>query len=177
MGRVVVGIDGSANARRALRWAIAEARQRGAELHIVHAMRPPHRALGDRSAVAAASIGSTRYLDPGADQAKREEAYQNARNESLGRINLALKRIDADVSDLTVEKHPVVGVHPERALIEVAQNADLLVVGSRGRGAVSGRLMGSVSRACVEHANCPVVVIPPDADHLDVSGEEGSEQA
>lgn len=171
MGRVIVGVDGSENARRALRWAIEEARQRGAELHIVHALRPLHRTSSDRSAIAAASIGSTRYLDPGPDQAKREQDHQNARNESLGRIEQALKRIGADVSDLTVEKHPVVGVHPERALIEVAHEADLLVVGSRGRGAVAGRLMGSVSRACVEHANCPVVVIPPDADHRDVVGD------
>ncbi len=171
MGRVVVGVDGSANARRALRWAIDEARQRDAELHIVHAYRPHHRSSSDRSSQAAASVGSTRYLDPEADQQRREQDYQSARNESLGRIDLALKRVGADVSDLTVEKHPVVGVHPERALIEVSQGASLLVVGSRGRGGVAGRLMGSVSRACVEHAGCPVVVIPPEADDQKMSGE------
>jgi len=46
-----------------------------------------------------------------------------------------------------------------RRLIEAAEGADLLVVGSRGHGAVVGLLLGSVSEYCVTHAHCPVVVI------------------
>jgi nucleotide-binding universal stress UspA family protein len=48
---------------------------------------------------------------------------------------------------------------PARVLIDASQNADLLVVGSRGHGAFAGMLIGSVSQHCVHHASCPVVVV------------------
>jgi nucleotide-binding universal stress UspA family protein len=46
------------------------------------------------------------------------------------------------------------------ALVDASRAADLLVVGSRGRGAVAARVLGSVSQGCVRHARCPVVVVP-----------------
>ncbi|MFD4873069.1 universal stress protein [Streptomyces sp. NPDC058420] len=50
--------------------------------------------------------------------------------------------------------------HPVRILMDAGRDAQLLVLGSRGHGTFSGILLGSVSRHCVQHAPCPVVVIP-----------------
>ena len=61
----------------------------------------------------------------------------------------------------SVVVHPlVVEGHPTEVLLEVAREADLLVVGSRGRGELAGLLLGSVSQRCAERASCPVVVVP-----------------
>jgi len=57
--------------------------------------------------------------------------------------------------------HAVEG-HPASVLLKCAQSAELLVVGSRGRGGLADLLLGSVSTACIHHATCPTVVVPPN---------------
>ena len=61
--------------------------------------------------------------------------------------------------DLRVEPEVVTG-HAAAALLEMAGPADVIVVGSRGRGGFRGLLMGSTSTQCAQHATCPVVVVP-----------------
>lgn len=99
----------------------------------------------------------------------------------------------ASLRDLLADGHPDVRLvegSPARAVLEEAdrEGAELLVVGSRGRGPVRSGLLGSVSRELVSNARCPVVVVPTGdrwagqelADHADASvvcGVDGSEQA
>jgi nucleotide-binding universal stress UspA family protein len=60
--------------------------------------------------------------------------------------------------DLEVERVAELG-YPPKVLVERSKSADLMVVGSRGRGGFAGTLLGSVSLHCVTHAGCPVVVV------------------
>jgi nucleotide-binding universal stress UspA family protein len=62
-----------------------------------------------------------------------------------------------------VQRRVVEDRHPAEVLVELSDDADLLVVGSRGRGGFSSLLLGSVSHAVVLHARCPVVVISTSA--------------
>jgi nucleotide-binding universal stress UspA family protein len=132
---LVVGIDGSAEAWRALEWAVAEARLRGAALLVVHTFD---------YGIAAADQSGMLTLDAFTEQAKR------VLDEAVGYVR-----------SRQVEVHGLVEYgSPAKVLLEVAREADLLVVGSRGHGGLAGTLLGSVSSTCVHHAVCPVVVIP-----------------
>ena len=66
---------------------------------------------------------------------------------------------DSCLRDCTVRFH-VVHAHPVPALLDAASRADLLVVGTRGYGVIDRMLLGSVSSACLHHADCPVQVVP-----------------
>jgi nucleotide-binding universal stress UspA family protein len=67
---------------------------------------------------------------------------------------LAEEGLDVPVKQRVVMSHAVI------ALRQAAENADLLVVGTRGRGGFTGLLLGSTSRECAQHAPCPVVIVP-----------------
>jgi nucleotide-binding universal stress UspA family protein len=64
------------------------------------------------------------------------------------------------IEGLEIERMAVAG-SPAQMVIESAQGADLLVLGSRGRGGFLGLLLGSVSQQCAQHPPCPVVILPP----------------
>jgi nucleotide-binding universal stress UspA family protein len=139
--RIVVGIDDSAGARAALQWAVAQARLTGAEVEALHAY--------------------TVHIS-GADEAVAH--FAEWRSESQAASAACLDVVIGDTrdpdSDVRIIGTSVEG-HPTAALVHASEGADLLVVGSRGRGGFAGLLLGSVSRGCTEHARCPVVVIPP----------------
>lgn len=155
MARIVVGVDGSEHARAALRWAAAEARVRGAKLDVVYAYDyEPAYELYEYSAGL--------YREEVRDAVDRPEARRHAQT----LVEAMVEQVDGH-GDLDVEPIAVEDRRPARALVRHAQHADLLVVGSRGRGGFGGLLLGSVSQQCVHHATCPVVVVPsaPRDDH------------
>jgi nucleotide-binding universal stress UspA family protein len=134
-GRVVVGIDGSGSADRALAWAIDEARRRSATLDVVHAWLP--------------SLGLTPL--------GRERLEASLGKDSDQLITDALARQDpsgVQVNPVSLRSTPAAG------MIDHAQGADLLVVGSHGRGGVKRSVLGSVATQVSHHAPCPLVVVP-----------------
>ena len=137
--RIVVGVDGSETAARALAWALDEARARNARVRLVSAWSAPIMAY------------------PGAMQGA--EIFEKAAEEILGDAER-----DADVHGLThpIEREAAAG-GAASALIDAARDATLVVVGSRGLSRARELVFGSVSHQVVHHAGCPVVVIPPAA--------------
>ena len=146
-GRVVVGIDGSTEADRALREAAHEAVLRHAELHVVHVWSPPF------------NVGPLGAMAIPTDTASSEEAARRLLDQ---RVDGVIGR--PDERPARIERILVADHSTARMLVETAKGADLLVVGSRGRGGFAGLLLGSVSQQCVHHATCPVMVVHATTD-------------
>jgi nucleotide-binding universal stress UspA family protein len=132
--RIVVGVDGSPGAERALEWAVEEARRSDGELVAVAAWPFP------------GTAGHRFNVDRGLLDDARKAADQ-----AVERVRSATERIDVrgDVSE-----DP-----PSLALVEASRKADLVVIGARGLHGFRGMWTGSVSRYVAEHAHCPVVVV------------------
>jgi nucleotide-binding universal stress UspA family protein len=133
--RIVVGIDGSEPAERALHWAVSEATLRDAPLHLVTAWMFPM-ALGY----------SFTATVPQIHDAAREACERAAEQ-------VRQRAPQLRVSTETAQQEP------GPALVAAAKDAELLVVGSRGVGGFEGLVMGSVSQYCARHAKCTVVVV------------------
>lgn len=135
--QIVVGIDGWDESRLALDWALALAEETGSSIDLVHGWEYPYR---PKDAV----FGSPRV-----------EIQRDAR----GLVERVLTSLSPEQRQLVRNVHVIEGA-PSDVLIDGSKDADLLVVGSRGRGGVRSLLLGSVSRKAVQHAACPVAVIP-----------------
>jgi nucleotide-binding universal stress UspA family protein len=143
-GKIVVGIDGSPHAAAALRWASEEAALRSATLEAVHAWSfVPVTTPADSGLVPMAWTDNVELLDITRQAAEDAAAAQVA--EVLGPDHTA-----------TVS---VLQGGPGDVLLEAAQDADLLVVGNRGRGNITAALLGSTSAKVADEAPCPVVVV------------------
>jgi nucleotide-binding universal stress UspA family protein len=160
---IVVGVDGSAGSDAALRWALAEAKLRGAKLRVVHAYQAPHIPLTEAGLAAAGGMALPAVFTGNGEQLRRAAETQ-ARN----LIEEALRRGEGDSLDIEIERSPVEGPAAQ-TLIESARGADLLVIGSRGRGGFLGLVLGSVSQQCAQHPPCPVVILP-NPEEAEASG-------
>ncbi|WP_377273864.1 universal stress protein [Peterkaempfera sp. SMS 1(5)a] len=141
---VIVGIDGSAPAERALDWAAAEAASRGAPLRLVHT------SLWDR-------------YEP--DSSDNPDLAQ-ARKAVADLVAVAMDRVTARWPDVQAQVE-VVPNAPAPALLEAASSASLLVVGNRGHGGFTGLLLGSVGLQVAARAACPVVVVRGAGDAVE----------
>jgi len=136
-GVVVVGVDGSPSSRRALRWALRQAEATGMKVVAVYAWRAP------------TGYGTGVMVMPGVQWA----------DEARASLESTVEAAAAKWPHVTIEQRVLEG-HPAEILLNQTEDADLLVVGSRGHGGFVGALLGSVSNHCVHHATCPVVVVP-----------------
>jgi nucleotide-binding universal stress UspA family protein len=143
--RVVVGVDGSPGARAALVWAMADAARRGARLQVVSAF-PVETYWADPILVDERHLETVR-----ADTEDRVRALVDEVVRQTGQTSLSAE----------VVVRPGAAAHE---VLAVSEGADLLVVGSRGRGSVRSTVLGSVALHAVTHAGCPVVVVHPRAD-------------
>jgi nucleotide-binding universal stress UspA family protein len=141
VGPVLVGVDDSADARAALRWAAGHAGRRGAPLKVIHAFQPPH---------LAGMLGFARFQPDVAWRVEATKALARLVASELG------EGAEHEVAVVAAQADPAAG------LLAAAEDASLLVVGTRGRGCASSALLGSVSSQVLARARCPVVVVPVD---------------
>ena len=139
-GLVVVGVDGSEESVAALRWAADYAKAAGATVQALIVWHYPDVAGG-------APVGH-------APPPIRHESEQHIRDT----LDQAVRQVYPDPAAAGVQTRVAYG-HPSQALVEASKEASLLVVGSRGHGAFTGMLLGSVSMHCVTSAFCPVTVV------------------
>lgn len=133
--RIAVGVDGSAESRFALEWAVTEARLRHGQIRAVTAWEHPPETAGME-----AMIWDPDISEPTARRVQTDTS----------------KAADTEGVNVTgdVIQGPTVTV-----LVKASKDADLLVVGSRGHGGFTGVLLGSVSTQVVHHAACTVLVV------------------
>jgi nucleotide-binding universal stress UspA family protein len=146
IGRIVVGVDGSDGSRRALAWAADEARLRKWVVVAIHAYTNPSFLMASDvlPGVPAAPITDPELIE------RLEEAAEKL-------LAQEIEQVDSD--DLTIEGRVVAGPAAD-ALIQAAQEADLVVVGTRGLGGFRELLLGSVSHQVAHYSPRPVVIVP-----------------
>lgn len=144
MTGIVVGVDGSAHAKRALDWAVNEAAARRSPLTVI---------------IVYSVGGSHRFKELDDPEDRGEQARQVARDAT----EKALARLGDDPG-ISVTIRSETG-DPADVLLGASRDADMIVVGARGRGGFARLPLGSVSSQLVHHARCPVLVVPPDRSH------------
>ncbi|WP_028648565.1 universal stress protein [Nocardiopsis sp. CNT312] len=149
-GVIVVGVDGSESSRRALRFGLDEALLGGASVEVVNSWEVPLPA--DVMAL-------------GTDVREAHEEVFDRQSEEI------VAGVLAEVIDDRTERVDISAVRtqtdPVDSLVAAGDRADLVVVGSRGRGGVSGLVMGSVSQGVIRGSRIPVAVLPPHSEETE----------
>jgi nucleotide-binding universal stress UspA family protein len=135
---IIVGVDGSEESKRALRWAADYGKMSGAPVEALAFWEYP------------ANYGWPANYDDVDFEKRAHETLEDTVRDVLGE--------SSSVSREVRPGQPAVG------LVIASEHAQLLVVGSRGRGGFAGLLLGSVSQHCVQHAHCPVLVMRSQPD-------------
>jgi nucleotide-binding universal stress UspA family protein len=143
MPGIIVGVDGSGHSRRALEWAMREAAMRHAPLTVL--------------TVHPAIVGYFGGVVTTAGDLELTEQTQAA-------VKVETDQVLAALDGPHPESVTVRAVHgfPVEELVSASKGADMVVLGSRGVGGFTRMLMGSTAGQVVQHAHCPVLIIPPE---------------
>jgi nucleotide-binding universal stress UspA family protein len=143
MPGITVGVDGSGHSQRALEWAMKEAAVR----HVPLAILTVHPSI----------VGYFGGVVTSPQDLELTEQAQAA-------VKAEADKVLASLDGPQPESVTVTAVHgfPVEELINASKNADLVVLGSRGAGGFTRLMLGSTAGQVVEHAHCPVVIIPPE---------------
>jgi nucleotide-binding universal stress UspA family protein len=148
MSRIVAGVDGSSQSQLALQWAVDEAQVHGWDVEAVYVFEhtPSWQlyAYGEGMTVGGeAWAEENREATARTAQTLVDEMVEQVRNPQRVRV-----------APIVVEDR-----RPARALVERSRTAQMLVIGSRGRGGFRGLLLGSVGQQCAQYAECPLVLL------------------
>jgi nucleotide-binding universal stress UspA family protein len=143
---IVCGVDGSMAGDRALQWAVDEAARRGCRLRVVTAW----------------TWDGVESMGASSSPAEAQARAQKVQEAALTRV---MQTVEND-SDLPELERLLLRETPSVALCTAALDAELMVLGSHGRGGVHEKLVGSTSQRAIHHASCPVVILP-DPRHAD----------
>ncbi len=139
MSKIVVGVDGSPGSVEAMKWAVDEARLRGAELH--------------------AAIGWDPYAYVVIPDGATTTDWDHLQDEARAKLEHVINEVIPDPAERDAVVRVVVEGHPTPMLQKLSQDADLIVVGARGHGGFMGLLLGSTSDQIVKHSACSVAVV------------------
>ena len=163
---IIVGTDGSPGSKVAVDWAARDAFHRGLRLTVVHVV---HVLPTEEAAF---------WLDVPTPLEYQESWERKARVITAEAVRIAKLATNpqVEISELTLSGHTV------STLADLSKDATMIVVGCRGRGAITGRLLGSVSSGLLHHAHCPVAVFhdechPHGPVVVGVDGSRASEMA
>ena len=143
MSGIIVGVDGSGHSQRALELAMREAAVRQVPLTVITVSEAIRGYYSDMAI----------FPD---DAVRTEEARQRAQAET--------DKVLASLDEPRPAAVTVKAIHgfPVEELINAGKDADMIVVGSRGAGGFTRLMMGSVAGQVVQHAHCPVLIVPPE---------------
>ena len=139
---IIVGIDGSPESDAAVSWAAHDAAIRGLPLTVVHVETP-----------AAATWSQAAVLEESPSEQRAEGRSLLAHASAIARDAIA------DTAQVHITGELLSSTTPVPTLVDQSKDAELIVVGSRGRGALSRSILGSVSAGLIRHAHCPVALI------------------
>ena len=167
---IVVGVDGSPEARVAVEWAAREAVLHSVGLTLVHVEPEVH---------------ARTWYEISVSSELTQISEQRGR-EILSQATTAAEQAIADAEPVTITEHVGEG-NAVSYLVGLSEHAEMVAVGSRGLGKVGRALLGSVSTGLLNHAQCPVAVVHetekarPDADRapvvVGIDGSPASERA
>ena len=150
--RIVAGVDGSPSSRAGLRWAVREAALTGGTVDAVMALHFP-----PTTVVTGVGAGYGEPGTGGVGQSLAEVDEDVTANQARHVLDAVINE-EVKPDDKHLVRARVFNAHPAEALLKAADDADMLVVGNRGRGGFAEVLLGSVGQYLVHHANCPVLI-------------------